>query len=157
MPLVKALIVLDNFLIDNKVLPSYHVYMVCEKTENPMPMQAHNILPPAASVFPTDNLEALTANPTPMGFITAEPNPFRPDSQGLGQTTLTWLAHGTSKVEVRVNAPDGPLLAREGPGRHSQPTGQWVRDGTTFHLQNVSKDLPLVAANTIATVTLRSM
>ena len=32
MPLVKALIVLDNFLIDNKVLPSYHVYMVCEKT-----------------------------------------------------------------------------------------------------------------------------
>jgi len=157
MPLVKALIVLDNFLIDNKVLPSYHVYMVCEKTENPMPMQAHNILPPAASVFPTDNLEALTANPTPMGFITAEPNPFRADSQGLGQTTLTWLAHGTSKVEVRVNAPDGPLLAREGPGRHSQPTGQWVRDGTTFHLQNVSKDLPLVAANTIATVTLRSM
>ena len=59
MPLVRALIELDNFLIDNKVLPSYHVYMVCEKTENPMPMQAHNILPPAASVFPTDNLEAL--------------------------------------------------------------------------------------------------
>ena len=52
-----------------------------------------------------------------MGFITAEPNPFRPDSQGLGQTTLTWLAHGTSEVEVRVDAPDGPLLAREGPGR----------------------------------------
>ena len=156
MPLVKALIVLDNFLIDNKVLPSYHVYMVCEKTENPMPMQAHNILPPAASVFPTNNLEALTVKPPPTGLITAEPNPFRPDSEGLGQTTLSWLAHGTSKVEVRVNAPDGPLLARLGPGRHSQPTGQWVRDGTTFYLQNVSKGLPLVAENTIATVTLRS-
>jgi SAM-dependent methyltransferase len=157
MPLVKALIVLDNFLIDNKVLPSYHVYMVCEKTENPMPMQAHNILPPAASVFPTDNLEALTVKRPPMGLITAEPNPFRPDSQGLGQTTLSWLAHGTSKVEVHINAPDGRFFARRGPGRHSQPTGQWVRDGTTFYLQNVSKGLPLVAENTIATVTLRSM
>jgi SAM-dependent methyltransferase len=156
MPLVKALITLDNFLIDNKVLPSYHVYMVCEKTENPMPMQAQNILPAAASVFPTNNLEALTVKPAPTGFITADPNPFRPDSKGLGQTTLTWLAHGTSKVEVRVNAPDGPLLARLGPGRHSESTGQWVRDGTTFYLQNVAKGLPLVAENTIATVTLSS-
>jgi 2-polyprenyl-3-methyl-5-hydroxy-6-metoxy-1,4-benzoquinol methylase len=157
MPLVKALITLDNFLIDNKVLPSYHVYMVCEKTENPMPMQAHNILPPTASVFPTDNLEALTVKTPPVGLITAEPNPFRPDSQGVGQTTLSWLVHGTSKVEVHLDAPDGPLFARHGPGRHSQPTGQWVRDGTTFYLQNVSKGLPLVAENTIATVTLRSM
>jgi SAM-dependent methyltransferase len=156
MPLVEALIALDNFLIDNKVLPSYHVYMVCEKTENPMPMQAHNILPPAASVFPTDNLEARTVEPPPMGLITAEPNPFRPDSQGLGQTTLSWLAHGTSKVEVHVDAPDGLLFARCGPGRHSQATDQWVRDGTTFYLQNVSKGLPLTAENTIATVTLRS-
>ena len=157
MPLVEGLIVLDNFLIDNKVLPSYHVYMVCEKTDNPMPMQAYNILPPAASVFPTDNLEAISVQPPPTGLITAEPNPFRPDSEGFGQTTLSWLAHGTSKVEVRVNAPDGPLLARLGPGRHSQPTGQWVRDGTTFYLQNVAKGLPLTAENTIATVMLRSM
>jgi SAM-dependent methyltransferase len=157
MPLVEALIVLDNFLIDNKVLPSYHVYMVCEKTDNPMPMQAHNILPPAASVFPTDNLEAFTVNPPPTGLITAEPNPFRPDSQGQGQTTLSWLAHGASKIEVRVDAPDGLLFARLGPGRHSQATGQWVRDGTTFYLQNVSRGLPLTAENTIATVTLRSM
>ena len=156
MPLVEALIVLDNFLIDNKVLPSYHVYMICEKTEHPMPMQSHNILPPAALVFPTDKLEAFTVKPPPTGLITAEPNPFRPDSQGQGQTTLSWLAHGVSKIEVRVDAPDGPLLARLGPGRHSQSTGQWVHDGMTFYLQNVSKGLPLVADNTIATVTLRS-
>ena len=84
MPLVKALIALDNFLIDNKVLPSYHVYMVCEKTENPMPMQAHNILPPVASVFPTNNLEALTVKAPPTGLISAEPNPFRPDSRRPG-------------------------------------------------------------------------
>ena len=156
MPLIDALITLDNFLIDNKVLPSYHVYMVCEKTENPMPMQAH-ILPPTASVFPTDNLEARAVKASPSGFITAEPNPFRPDSGGLGQTTLSWLAHGTSKVEVHIDAPNGPLLARRGPGRHSEATGQWVRDGTTFYLQNVSKGLPLTAENTIARVTLRSV
>ena len=157
MPLVEGLIVLDNFLIDNKVLPSYHVYMVCEKTDNPMPMQAYNILPPAASVFPTDKLEAFSVRTPPTGLITAEPNPFRPDSEGLGQTTLSWLAHGTSKVEVRVDAPDGLLFASHGPGRYSQSTGQWVRDGTTFYLQNVSKGLSLTAENTIATVTLRSI
>jgi SAM-dependent methyltransferase len=67
-PLVDALITLDNFLIDNAVLPSYHVYMVCQKTENPMPMQAHNILPPAASVFPTNNLEALPSNRIQKGW-----------------------------------------------------------------------------------------
>jgi|KBSMisStandDraft_5_1062788.scaffolds.fasta_scaffold65195_2 SAM-dependent methyltransferase len=157
MPLVQALFVLDNFLIDNKVLPSYHVYMVCEKTENPMPMQRHNILPPTASVFPTGNLEARAVTPAPTGFINADPNPYQPDSQGLGQSTLSWLVHGVSRVEIRVNAPDGPLLAIQGPGRHSQSTGQWVHDGMTFYLQNVSKGLPLVAENTIATVTLRSM
>jgi len=156
-PLIEALVVLDNFLIDNKVLPSYHVYMVCEKTENPLPMQAHNVLPPAAAAFPTDNLEARIVEPRPTGLITAEPNPFRPDSEGLGQTTLSWLAHGTSRVEVHVDAPDGLLFARHGPGRYSQPTGQWVRDGTTFYLQNVSKRLPLTSENTIATVTVRSM
>jgi 2-polyprenyl-3-methyl-5-hydroxy-6-metoxy-1,4-benzoquinol methylase len=156
-PLIEALVVLDNFLIDNKVLPSYHVYMVCEKTENPLPMQAQNILPPAAAAFPTDNLEARIVEPRPTGLITAEPNPFRPDAEGLGQTTLSWLAHGTSKVEVHVDAPDGLLFARHGPGRYFQPTGQWVRDGTTFYLQNVSKGLPLTSENTIATVTVRSM
>ena len=154
-PLVDALITLDNFLIDNAVLPSYHVYMVCQKTENPMPMQAHNILPPAASVFPTNNLEALTVKPPPTGFITAEPNPFQPDSEGLGQTILSWLAHGTSKVEIHVNAPNGPLFATAGPGRDSRPTGRWVRDDTTFYLQNVSKGLQLTAENTIAVVTLK--
>jgi 2-polyprenyl-3-methyl-5-hydroxy-6-metoxy-1,4-benzoquinol methylase len=155
MPLVKALIGLDNFLVDNAVLPSYHVYLVCEKTDNPVPMQTRNILPPAAAVFPTDDLEPLTIRPTPKGSIAADPNPFRGDSQGVGQTTLSWMTYATSRVEVHVGAPDGVLFARSGPGRFSEATGQWVRDGTTFYLQNVSHGLPLGAENTIATVTLR--
>jgi 2-polyprenyl-3-methyl-5-hydroxy-6-metoxy-1,4-benzoquinol methylase len=153
-PVIDALITLDNFLIDNKVLPSYHVYMVCEKTGNPLPIQTRNVLPPAASVFPAAELEGRTITLAPTGSISAEPNPFNADSQGVGQTTLSWMAYATSKVEVHVGAPDGLLFARTGPGRFTQATGEWVRDGTTFYLQNVSKGLPLVAENTIATVTL---
>jgi ubiquinone/menaquinone biosynthesis C-methylase UbiE len=157
MPLIDALITLDNFLIDNAVLPSYHVYMVCRKTENPFPMQTRNILPVTVPIFPSRDLDAFTITPKPLGLIAAEPNPFRPDSLGAGKTTVSWLTYATSKVEVRVDAPDGPLFARHGPGRYSQPTGQWVRDGTTFYLQNVSNGLPLTKENTIATVTIRSM
>jgi len=157
MPLVNALIAVDNFLIDRKVLPSYHVYMVCEKTANPLPMQTRNSLPPAASVFPTDSLETVTVKAPAMGLITAEPNPFRPDSLGVGETTVSWMTYATSKVEVHVGAPDGLLFARTGPGRFSQSTGPWVRNDTIFYLQNVSDDLPLAAENTIATVTLSSV
>jgi ubiquinone/menaquinone biosynthesis C-methylase UbiE len=158
MPLVKALIALDNFLIDNKVLPPYHVYMVCEKTNNPLPMQTRNVLPPTASVFQTDNLEALTIKSRPVGLITAEPNPFRPDSQGkVGHTTVSWMTCAASRVEIHVDAPDGPTFAGTGPGRFSQKTGQWVRDGMTLYLQDVSRGLPLTSDNTIAMVTLRSI
>jgi 2-polyprenyl-3-methyl-5-hydroxy-6-metoxy-1,4-benzoquinol methylase len=156
MPLVKALIALDNFIIDNAVLPSYHVYMVCQKTDNPTPMQTRNVLPPTASLFPTDDLKARTVKPKPMGLIAAEPNPFIPDPQGAGRSTVSWMTYATSKVEVHLDTPDGPLFARTGPGIFSQKTGDWVRDGTRFYLQNVSDGLPLTPENTIGIVVLRS-
>jgi len=155
MPLVEALVALDNFLIDNAVLPSYHVYMVCEKTDNLIPMQTRNVLPPTAPIFRMHDLEPLSKNPRPLGLIAAEPNPFRPDSQGQGRARVSWMTYATSKVEVHLDAPEGPLFARSGPGIFSQETGQWVRDGTTFYLQNVSRGLPLTQENTIATVVLR--
>src|SRR5882724_5400018 len=155
MRFVDALISLDNFLLDSGVLPSYHVYMACKKTDNPMPMQTRNVLPPAASVFRTQDLQALTVAPRPLGLIAAEPNPFRADSQGEGRTTVSWLTYATNSVQVHVDAPDGPLFARSGPGIFSQETGQWVRDGTKLYLQNVSRGLDLTAENTIAVITLR--
>jgi 2-polyprenyl-3-methyl-5-hydroxy-6-metoxy-1,4-benzoquinol methylase len=154
MPLVDALITLDNFLIDNAVLPAYHVYMICQKTDNPLPMQTRNVLPPSASIFRAHDLEALTIKPRPLGLIAAEPNPFRADSQGQGRTTVSWMTYATNGVEIRVDAPDGLLFAKSGPGIFSQETGQWVRDGTTLYLQNVSKGLPLTPDNTLAKVTL---
>ena len=154
LPLVDALITLDNFLIDYAVLPSYHVYIVCQKTDNPLPMQTRNVLPPTAPVFRTHDLNALTISPQPMGLIAAEPNPFHADSQGQGRTSVSWMTYATNRVEIHLDAPDGPLFARSGPGIFSQETGEWVRDGTTFYLQNVSRGLPLMAENTLAKVTL---
>jgi hypothetical protein len=90
----------------------------------------------------------------PVGSITADPNPFVPDSQGLGQTTLAWTSYGTSAVEVHINAPNGILFGGTGPGSFAYPTGHWVDDGEVFYLQNVSNGLPLTSANTLATVTM---
>jgi hypothetical protein len=89
----------------------------------------------------------------PSGSIRANPNPFTPNAQGFGQTNITWASAGTNKVEIHVNSPDGNRLADSGPGTFSISTGQWVRDGMTFYLQNVSNGLPLTSANTLATVT----
>jgi len=155
MSLVDALIALDNFLIDNAVLASYHVYMICQKTDNPIPMQTRNLLPPTAAIFRPHDLAAITINPKPMGLIAAEPNPFRTDSQGQGRTSVSWMTYATNRVEIHLDAPDGPLFARSGPGIFSQETGEWVRDGTRLYLQNVSRGLPLTTENTIAVVTLR--
>jgi hypothetical protein len=105
----------------------------------------------SANTLATVTLMAVTP---PAGSISANPNPFTPNPQGLGQTTLTWTSAGTTRVEVHVDRPDGNLLTSSGSGTFSATTGQWVQNGQTFYLQNVSNGLPLTAANTLATVTL---
>jgi hypothetical protein len=105
----------------------------------------------AANTLATVTLHSVSG--TPSGSIRAYPNPFTPNAQGLGQTTISWASAGTNKVEIHVNAPDGNRLADSGPGTFSISTGQWVRDGMTFYLQNVSNGLPLTSANTLDTVT----
>jgi 2-polyprenyl-3-methyl-5-hydroxy-6-metoxy-1,4-benzoquinol methylase len=152
MPLVDALIALDNFLIDNAVLPSYHVYMVCQKTPNPLPIQTSNIVPLTAHVFAPNGPQVLTNRP--VASITAYPNPLVTDSRGIGQTTVAWGSYGTSRVEVHVNAPNGKMFAASGPGCFSETIREWARAGMTFYLQNVSNGLPLTADNTLAKVTL---
>jgi glucose/arabinose dehydrogenase len=90
------------------------------------------------------------------GTISAQPNPFTPNPQGLGRTTLTWTSTGTNRVEIHVNAPNGNLLTGSGPGTFTATTGQWVQNGMTFYLQNVSDGLPSTSANTLATVTMNA-
>ena len=104
----------------------------------------------SANTLATVTVHAATSAPT--GSISANPNPFTPDPQGHGQTTLTWNSSGVTAVEVHANAPDGNRFAATGPGTFSGATGQWVRDGMIFYLQNVSNGLPLTSENTLATV-----
>jgi hypothetical protein len=108
---------------------------------------------------PTFTLDAVTLHVTtaPTASITADPNPFLADSEGVGQTTLAWTSYGTSAVEIHVNGPNGPKFAGGDPGTFSMSTGHWVRDGMTFYLQNVSNGLPLTAANTLARVTMAGL
>jgi glucose/arabinose dehydrogenase len=117
-----------------------------QNTSNGLPLTAANTL---ARV----TMAALSPSP-PTGSISARPNPFIPDSQGRGQTTLTWTSAGITRVEVHASAPNGNRVVESGPGTFSATTGQWVRDGMTFYLQNVSNDLPLTSANTLAQVTM---
>jgi len=151
MPLVNALISLDNFMVDNAILPSYHVYMVCQKTDNPLPMQTVNVVSLATPVFATNNPQPLNS---PTASVIADPNPLIVDPPAPGQVTLSWKSYGTRRVEIHVDDPNGKMFAGSGPGCFSKKTGQWARVGMTFYLQNVSNGLPLTADNTLAKVTL---
>jgi hypothetical protein len=127
--------------------------------------------PSATSGFDIRNLAAVGANtfqtnvcltsvnaPCPAltpPSLTASPNPIPVTGNAdVGMTTISWMAPGSDVVEVRVNSPDGPLLASGG-ARGSAQTGLWVRDGMTFYLQDVSAGKPLIAENTLATVVVR--
>jgi hypothetical protein len=152
MPLVNALIALDNFLIDNAVLPLTMSNMVCQKTSNQLPIQTTTVVPQALLSLPRMAAKGLPHKPA--GSISANPNALIVNSQGFGQTTFSWTSYAISRVEVRVNAPDGPVFTASGPGSFSKQTGHWARAGITFYLQNVSNGLPLSADNTLAKVTL---
>ena len=74
----------------------------------------------------------------PTGKLRADPNPTpRSGVLGTGSTTLSWRSVGTSRVEVKVESPDGPLFASTGPCGQ-QTTGEWVDDGMVFYLLDVS-------------------
>jgi hypothetical protein len=90
------------------------------------------------------------------GVITAHPNPIPLTTlSGFVSTTLQWICRGTDAVEVRVGAPDGTLLSRSGQWGRAE-TGQWVSNGMTFYLQDVSRGKPLTHENTISAVTVRT-
>jgi uncharacterized repeat protein (TIGR01451 family) len=101
---------------------------------------------------------AVTVTGQPPGgqqILTAMPNPALVTSGSLGMTTLSWSAPSSVQgVELHVDAPDGPLLAAGGQTGTAQ-TEQWVSDGMTFYLQDVTGGNPLTAAYTLDTVVVR--
>ena len=57
-------------------------------------------------------------------------------------------------LEVRLGAPDGPLVTRSGP-LGSARIGSWLQAGITFYLQDVEGGRPLVPEHTLDTVTVQ--
>jgi hypothetical protein len=77
--------------------------------------------------------------------LTADPNPIPvTDATTPGQTTLTWSAPGHNSVELRVDAPDGAVVASGGESGSAQ-TGEWVADGTTFYLVDAATKATLAS------------
>jgi len=90
------------------------------------------------------------------GKIEAIPNPLFPELKERfpalrGTTTLFWESFRTDIVEVHVNAPNGPLFSRSD-GSGSAVTGEWVNNGMTFYLQDVSGGKRLTISNTLDAV-----
>jgi hypothetical protein len=87
----------------------------------------------------------------------ANPNPVKVAHAGdLGQTTLFFTTTKSRAVEIRVGAPDGPKLSgyttMTAVNSGVALTGEWVKDGMIFYLQDVANGKKLNAANTLATV-----
>ena len=98
---------------------------------------------------PRDSRSGFTDRPR--GILTVTPAAIqvvRLDQAGA--TSLEWSSEGAEIVEVHVDAPDGPLLSRSGPSGNAA-TGEWVSDGMTFFLQDVTNGLPLTSEHTLAT------
>jgi peptidoglycan/xylan/chitin deacetylase (PgdA/CDA1 family) len=84
--------------------------------------------------------------------LAATPNPIHlAQDSGVGETTLSWWPGFAKVIEIRVDAPDGPLFVRA-VSTGSAISGKWARDGTMFFLQDVSEGRALTPANTLASV-----
>ncbi len=89
----------------------------------------------------------------PLVTFTATPNVVI-TATGLGQTTLNWNAPGIQNVEIHVNSPNGPTLAAGGP-TGSITTGNWVTDGMSFYLEDVTNGKTPSTVNTLTSLVVR--
>jgi hypothetical protein len=82
--------------------------------------------------------------------VTFTVNPVTvPPGVTIGTASMSWNAPDASIVEIHIGAPDGVLFAQVG-SQGSATTGDWVTNGMTFFLQDVSGGKPLTPANTLA-------
>ena len=85
-------------------------------------------------------------------LLTASPNPIPVAGNALlASTTISWNAPDAQLIEIHIGSPDGALFTCMG-NRGSAQTGNWVAEGTTFYLQDVTGGKPLTGDNTLATL-----
>lgn len=88
-----------------------------------------------------------------VGSVSLTPDPMTICSEsGYGIATVTWTFRGTAAIEIRIDAPNGSLLAASGQDGSAQ-TGEWTSKGTTFYLQNAAPGTPRTLENSIARAT----
>jgi glucose/arabinose dehydrogenase len=111
----------------------------------------HDIITPAAATSYVANFWKRPG----FGTITANPNPVQLSSgSSTGVTNVFWSSSYTNRVEVHRDSPSGTLFTSSGAGSYSEPTGNWVQEGTKLFLQDVSNGQPLTSAFTLDSVTL---
>ena len=111
---------------------------------------AEHTQPELQAPAPTPSATASAPVESASGALTISPNPVAVcPKTGLGVATVSWRTAGVRDIEVRVGAPDGKLFTRAG-FRGSEKTGEWVKKGTSFFLQNVTNGAPTTADNTLA-------
>lgn len=92
-----------------------------------------------------------TGTSTSSDPISATPNPAPRRASGRGMTTISWNAPASTSIEIRVGSPTGTLFVSGG-SQGSAPTAEWIVNGLTFYLQDVSGGKPLTPANTLGMV-----
>ncbi len=98
------------------------------------PAAAVTMAPPAPA-----NVDGVTMTLTPIKTDNCQPNKYT--------TEVSWSIPASvpfSGVEVRVEKPDGGLLAFKKARVYTQKSGAWVREGTQFFL--VDKDSRTILA-----------
>ena len=84
--------------------------------------------------------------------LTANPNPIPVTGSAThGQTTISWSAPDAQLIEIHIGSPNGTLFTQDG-NRGSIQTGNWVSDGLSFYLQDVTNGHPLTSDYTLATL-----
>ena len=97
------------------------------------------------------NTSSAASATTDGASLTASPNPIALTAGSTtGMTTISWNAPGAQFIQVRVNSPTGPLLTYDG-NSGSMQTGNWVTNGMTFYLINVTNGQSTVLASLVVT------
>jgi hypothetical protein len=95
------------------------------------------------------NTSSATPAATDGASLTASPNPIALTAGSTtGVTTISWNAPGAQFIQIRVGSPTGPLLTYDG-NSGSMQTGNWVTNGMTFYLINVTNGQSTVLATLV--------
>lgn len=102
-----------------------------------------------AKPAPDPVLPAIAATVRPGTTLRADPDPVI-TAEGPAETTIIWSTTA-KRVQIRIGGPNGPLMGNAGP-TGSAKTGDWVKNGMTFYLQDMDAPDPQSPAATLGSL-----